>query len=423
MNKGLLSIIPYYGGKARMAQFIADKLDYDDSSIYIEPFGGACRVLLNKPPHDVEIYNEYSEGLCALMRTMTNRETAYEFIERLYETEYSREQFDLAQKIYNEAEKDLEEQERLILVNIIKNECEYADARTTYRATKLIEAFYRHVKSIEDGKVRYDESIKDKVDIEKIKNHLNGNIELREKLTSSFSRWYMLKKQKEEQGFLERSIDMGVKISEMELSIATYIVFTQSRDSMGKTWTSYKFKSTNSYRKRILQLFPCVERMENVSVSQIDALDYFGRHKILDYEKCSDLDPRYLLINEWANDPSVMMYCDPSYICPYSEEKALEGIEWEKEKSLSEAIKKANRKMPRNLGELYSMSFNYELQETFLQNIQDAKCKILVSNYDLILYNKYLTPEKNWRNIKFETTTGAGGKSNNKRLEVMWYNY
>ena len=51
-----LSIIPYYGGKARMASFIAKRLDYSCDN-FITLFGGDCRVLLNKEPHRREFYN------------------------------------------------------------------------------------------------------------------------------------------------------------------------------------------------------------------------------------------------------------------------------------------------------------------------------------------------------------------------------
>lgn len=74
MNKrDTISIAPYYGGKGRMAHFIADRLNYDDTDIFVTPFGGMCRVLLNKPRHKVECYNDYSSGLTALMRILSDR--------------------------------------------------------------------------------------------------------------------------------------------------------------------------------------------------------------------------------------------------------------------------------------------------------------------------------------------------------------
>lgn len=125
----------------------------------------------------------------------------------------------------------------------------------------------------------------------------------------------------------------------------------------------------------------------------------------------------------WLREPRVMMYCDPSYISPESERKLLAGIDVEAVNSLSDAIKEKKEKMPQNLGSTYAYSFEYDMQEKFVKSIQDAKCKMLVSNYDLVLYNKYLNEDTRWRKEVFQTTTGAGGKKDNKRTEVIWYNY
>ena len=96
----------------------------------------------------------------------------------------------------------------------------------------------------------------------------------------------------------------------------------------------------------------------------------------------------------------------------------LDGIDVANEKCLSDAIK-AN---PKNLGEVYASSFSYADQEAFLRCVCGAKCKIIISNYDLILYNKYLTPDRGWRKITYDTTTSVGGRSG-KRTEVLWLNY
>ena len=60
--KKVLSPFPYYGGKARMCGRICSLLDYDTTELYIEPFGGGCRTLLNKRRHAEEIYNDFSYG-------------------------------------------------------------------------------------------------------------------------------------------------------------------------------------------------------------------------------------------------------------------------------------------------------------------------------------------------------------------------
>ena len=106
MRNQTLSAFPYYGGKATLAPVICDMLDYTNTEIFIEPFGGGARVLLNKPRHPVEIYNDASAGLCAFMRCMGDPQKAQEVIYRLYDTDYTPETFYAAVKLRNEEEDD-----------------------------------------------------------------------------------------------------------------------------------------------------------------------------------------------------------------------------------------------------------------------------------------------------------------------------
>ena len=84
-----LTLFSYFGGKARFCKEIAELLDYDHTDIYIEPFGGAASVLLNKPTHGTEIYSDVSRGLIALMTYLSNHNKASELIDSLYDTVYS----------------------------------------------------------------------------------------------------------------------------------------------------------------------------------------------------------------------------------------------------------------------------------------------------------------------------------------------
>ena len=84
-----LSLFSYFGGKARFCKEIAELLDYDHTDIYIEPFGGAASVLLNKPTHGMEIYSDVSRGLVALMPYLSDPDKAPELIDCLYDTVYS----------------------------------------------------------------------------------------------------------------------------------------------------------------------------------------------------------------------------------------------------------------------------------------------------------------------------------------------
>lgn len=423
MNKrDTLSIAPYYGGKGRMAHFIADRLNYDDSDIFVTPFGGMCRVLLNKPRHKVECYNDYSSGLTALMAILSDPVRSIEFIHRLEdETVYSQEEFDKQKAIFDYAENDLEQQERKKLRQLIIDK----DFMGLHNVNDFLDAFIEQTVYPERHKTEYTDSVNsafiaiDRVfkDDEIFKHQFQG----------IFENWVKLYIQKEEDGFLERSRDIGEEdISDMDLAIATYVVFQQSRDGMGQTWSAEKFKTNDQYRRQIVKLFDCAERLEGVEVFQIDAMAFFRSGMFVNPDTpLSEVPAGFKMLNEWINNPRVMMYCDPSYISVEKEAELLKGIDVDNTLRLADAInqKYHGEKMPTNLGKIYAMSFGYDDQERFLRCIQNAKCRILVSNYDLQLYNKYLNEETGWHREEFHTTTGVGGKKDNKRVEVIWYNY
>lgn len=437
MNKrDTLSIAPYYGGKGRMAHFIADRLNYDDSDIFVTPFGGMCRVLLNKPRHKVECYNDYSSGLTALMRILSDPVRSIEFIHRLEdETVYSEEEFDKQKAIFDNAENDLEQQENEVLRRLLIEK----EIVTPYNARNFLdEILYQ---ALHPNPPRNKDKAKNKKLARKISNTVDKTIqnatlklqqqlkedeEFREKFQLHLENLIIAYRAKTEHGIIERATDIDEDVNdEMELAIATYVVFQQSRDGMGKTWSAEKFKTNDQYRRQIVKLFDCAERLEGVEVFQIDAIDFFRRMMFVDvYTPLGEIPPQFRVLNEWINNPRVMMYCDPSYISVESEKKLLEGIDVDNTPRLSDAIKKKyGDKMPTNLGKVYAMSFGYDDQEKFLRCIQKAKCRILVSNYDLQLYNKYLNESTGWHREEFHTTTGVGGKKDNKRVEVIWYNY
>ncbi len=59
---------------------------------YVEPFGGAASVLLNKPPAEVEVYNDLDERIYRFFRIL--REHGDELRRRLTLTPYSESEFD-----------------------------------------------------------------------------------------------------------------------------------------------------------------------------------------------------------------------------------------------------------------------------------------------------------------------------------------
>jgi DNA adenine methylase len=116
MKNDKLNMMSYYGGKAKMSSFIADMLDYRNSKIYIELFGGAGSVILNKTPHDIEIYNEYNLGVYTLFSVVKNKEMLFDLIDRLFRnSEYSKDCFSDALRYRNSIEDNpLKESTRLL---------------------------------------------------------------------------------------------------------------------------------------------------------------------------------------------------------------------------------------------------------------------------------------------------------------------
>ena len=114
------------------------------------------------------------------------------------------------------------------------------------------------------------------------------------------------------------------------------------------------------------------------------------------------------------------MYLDPSYLPAIDDEEA------EKDAEVSKKAKTPENK--KNLGaKAYAKSSTYEEHEELLKAIQNAKCKLMISNYDCKLYNQYLTPEKGWHKEIYVTTTSVFSASktdkSKKRIEVIWRNY
>jgi hypothetical protein len=231
-------------------------------------------------------------------------------------------------------------------------------------------------------------------------------------------------------------------IEDIDLAVATYVRFMQSRDAMGQVWSNAKFKTQDDYYKQMPRLYDVADRLEGVHVSQIDAFHFY--HSNIDvitnmvnglssvqrndlYEKVkskANIDNYVNMAknsywNHFISNPKVMMCCDPSYIDPVSERKYLGLLEDVKNGKITK--EQAMKKRPKDLGGPYAASFTYEDHEAFVRAIYQAKCKMIVCNYDLVLYNTYLNAENGWKRLEFETTTSVGSKKDNKRTEVLWY--
>ncbi|WP_404305918.1 DNA adenine methylase [Neorhodopirellula lusitana] len=94
----------WHGGKHYLAGPIVRALP--KHSTYVEPFGGAASVLLNKPVSKVEVYNDLNESLTQLFTVI--RDHGEEFHRRLSLSPYSEVEFERCQ----ERSEDVVEQAR-----------------------------------------------------------------------------------------------------------------------------------------------------------------------------------------------------------------------------------------------------------------------------------------------------------------------
>lgn len=387
MRNKTLSMFPLFGGKFAMSDLICDLLDYHTTKIYIEPFGGAARVLLNKPRHPIEIYNDSSAGFSSFVNLMSKTETADTLIQRIYDTEPTEEYFQWALKYRNTVDDSLYSQ--------------YKHEMSAY-LKKCLETH-----SVIPSYVEYDEYIRrlKKLDPETLKSRLTEDEKMR---FLSLSRGYSIAEAIADELYaseidnpnLDRTVetyqgetktlDMSELLTDIDLAVATYVTQMCSRDSMGVSWSKEKYEnSPERYYKQIDRLYDVADRLNGVYV--------LGANEAI----------TFLLYGGYLDNPEVLLYLDPSYLKPEDESVNLE--------------EKRKRKA-KNLGGIYKKSFTYNDHEILLKTIQNARCKIVISNYDVDLYNKYLQ-EPRWHRVEFETTTSVGGKKDNRRIEVLWYNY
>lgn len=84
----------YHGGKFRLAPWIIDH--FPPHRTYVEPFGGAAGVLLQKPRAYAEIYNDLDDDVFNFFAVVRDPIARARLIESLVITPYARREFDLA---------------------------------------------------------------------------------------------------------------------------------------------------------------------------------------------------------------------------------------------------------------------------------------------------------------------------------------
>lgn len=94
MMKITAPVIRYHGGKFRLAPWVIEH--FPPHQVYIEPFGGAAGVLMQKPRSHGEVYNDLDGDIVNLFRVLQDAAQREQLAERLVLTPYARDEFEQA---------------------------------------------------------------------------------------------------------------------------------------------------------------------------------------------------------------------------------------------------------------------------------------------------------------------------------------
>ncbi|MBT2371963.1 DNA adenine methylase [Pseudomonas fluorescens] len=87
-------VIRYHGGKFRLAAWVLEH--FPPHTCYVEPFGGAAGVLMQKPRSYAEVYNDLDQDIVNLFECLRDDELRQRLTEQLVLTPYSRADFERA---------------------------------------------------------------------------------------------------------------------------------------------------------------------------------------------------------------------------------------------------------------------------------------------------------------------------------------
>lgn len=103
-------VIRYHGGKFRLASWILQH--FPEHRVYVEPFGGAAGVLVQKPQSFAEVYNDLDGDIVNLFRVLQDPAQRDQLTQLLVLTPYARSEFELA---FDETGDPVEQARRTII--------------------------------------------------------------------------------------------------------------------------------------------------------------------------------------------------------------------------------------------------------------------------------------------------------------------
>lgn len=87
-------VLRYHGSKYRLATWVMSF--FPEHTTYVEPFGGAAGVLMQKAPSESEVYNDLDNDIVNVFKVLRDQDQATELARLLTLTPYSRAEFELA---------------------------------------------------------------------------------------------------------------------------------------------------------------------------------------------------------------------------------------------------------------------------------------------------------------------------------------
>lgn len=87
-------VLRYHGGKFRLAPWIISF--FPPHHVYVEPYGGAASVLLQKPPAKAEVYNDIADEIVNVFRVLRDPALAARLADMVSLTPFARAEFELS---------------------------------------------------------------------------------------------------------------------------------------------------------------------------------------------------------------------------------------------------------------------------------------------------------------------------------------
>lgn len=124
-------VLRYFGGKWLLAPWVIEH--FPPHRVYIEPFGGAASVLMQKPRAHAEIYNDMNSEIVNVFRVLRDEDKSSKLAAALKNTPWAREEFDLS---YTPDSNEIEQARRTICRAFMGHGATGAcrDGRTGFRA-------------------------------------------------------------------------------------------------------------------------------------------------------------------------------------------------------------------------------------------------------------------------------------------------